>query len=345
MILAFPYNTSIFFRLRLWGGGILLGLLLVTLVLLFPLNSQKQEIRLPKKSSVSETLDSLPLGLSGVGFRLLSSLPIIGSDSLGPGYYEISSNSGLLTWYRIIGGNHQTPIRIRQPSFRTLQALVDFWDERLLLTSQDLLTYWQTSDRLKQEGLTQENFPCLALPETYEVYWTTGPENLTEKMVNSYQAFWNEEKRKQALALGLDIHQVCVLASIVQEESNISDEQKQIARVYWNRLQKNMRLQADPTVKFALQDFTLQRILLEHLRYDSPWNTYMYSGLPPGPINIPEKQTILHVLDSESNSYLYFCAKADFSGKHNFTESYSEHLQNAREYQQALTKLTQTQQH
>jgi UPF0755 protein len=312
------------------------------LVLLFPLNSQKQEIWLPKKSSVSETLDSLPLGVSGAGFRLLSSLPFIGCDSLGPGYFEISGNSGLLTWYRIIAGNHQTPLRIRQPSFRTLQALLDFWDKRLLLTSQDLLTYWQTSDRLKQEGLTQDIFPCMALPETHEVYWTIGPEILTAKIVNSYHAFWNEEKRKQASALGLDIHQVCILASIVQEESNIPDEQKLIARVYWNRLQKNMRLQADPTVKFALQDFTLQRILLEHLRYDSPWNTYLYPGLPPGPINIPEKQTILQVLNSESNPYLYFCAKSDFSGQHLFTDSYSEHLQNARNYRKALTSLTQS---
>ena len=291
---------------------------------------------------MSEVVDFLPLNWGNAGFRFLAVLPIIGKDSIKPGYFEIPPNSSLFSWYRTIAGNHQTPLRIRQPSFRTLSALLDFWDKQLLLSSQDLLTYWQTADRLKQEGLTQEIFPCMALPETYEVYWTIEAEGLTHKILNSHTTFWNEERRKQATALGLDINQVCVLASIVQEESNIAEEQKKIARVYLNRLQQNMRLQADPTVKFALQDFTLQRILYEHLKFDSPWNTYLYSGLPPGPINIPEKQTILHVLASESNPYLYFCAKSDFSGRHNFTASYSEHLQNAREYQKALTALTQS---
>ncbi len=313
------------------------------LLFVYPLNSKTQEVKLSQKLSVATATEILPLNWAGVGFRFLAVLPIVGKDSIKPGYFEIPPNSSLFTWYRRIAGNHQTPLRIRQPSFRTLQGLLDFWDKKLLISSQDLLTYWQTADQIKQLGFSQENFPCMALPETYEVYWTIDAEGLTQKMLKSYSSFWNEEKRNQAAELGLDLYQVCVLASIVQEESNRAEEQRKIATVYLNRLKKDMRLQADPTVKFALQDFTLQRILFEHLKFDSPWNTYLYSGLPPGPINIPEKQSILAVLDSEPNPYLYFCAKSDFSGMHNFTESYAEHLQNAREYQKALTTLTQTQ--
>lgn len=303
------------------------------------MNYEKCIVRIPQKSPVSVVSDSISDKWAKYGIEVLASLPFIGIDSIGPAYFEIPANSSLYKWYRTIAGNHQTPLRIRQPSFRTIGSLAAFWDSKLLLSSAQLFEYWNSPEFLSQQNISRDQLPCLVLPETYEVYWTISAESLTQRMLDAYQAFWTKQRKEQAAQLGLDIQQVCVLASIVQEESNIPTEQRKIAGVYLNRLSRNMRLQADPTVKFALQDFTLNRVLYEHLKFDSPWNTYLYSGLPPGPINIPEKKSIDQVLQAESNNYLYFCAKPDFSGQHNFTESYTMHLQNAREYQKALTSL------
>lgn len=316
-----------------------MGIISGIVIILFPLNSEKCIVRIPQKSQISLASDSISDKWAKYGIGALASLPLIGIDSIGPGYFEIQANTSLYKWYRTIAGNHQTPLRIRQPSFRMIESLAAFWDSKLLLSSDHLIEYWNSPAFLQQQNISSDQLPCLVLPETYEVYWTISAESLTKKMLDANQAFWTKQRKEQAAQLGLDIQQVCVLASIIQEESNIPSEQRKIAGVYHNRLKRSMRLQADPTVKFALQDFTLKRVLFEHLKYDSPWNTYLYSGLPPGPINIPEKNAIDQVLQLELHNYLYFCAKPDFSGQHNFTESYTQHLLNAREYQKALTSL------
>jgi UPF0755 protein len=324
--------------------GTFTGLILAAGLCLFfiSVNSEKAKVFIPKRLPAAEVLDSLPISRFGFLLQGLSILPLIGKDSLGPGYYEIQAGRSVFQWYKTLAGNYQTPIRISQPSFRTLNALASFWSAQLRLSSQDLLTYWYSSEFLTAQSITADHLPCLFLPETYELYWTSTPEVLTHKALASYKKFWNAKRKGQAQALGLNPMEVCILASIVQEESNLRDEQAVIAGVYLNRLKTGMKLQADPTVRFAVGDFSLNRILYTHLGINSPWNTYLNVGLPPGPINIPDRQTIDQTLNAAQHGYIYFCALPDFSGKHAFSSDYGEHLRNAKAYQNALNSLSQT---
>jgi UPF0755 protein len=176
------------------------------------------------------------------------------------------------------------------------------------------------------------------LPNTYEFYWTVKPEEFVERMYKEYKNFWNgarDEKRKRT---GLNRVEVATLASIVYEETRKVDEMPRVAGVYMNRLRTGMPLQADPTIKYAMQNFGLRRILKSYLKYDSPYNTYINKGLPPSPICMPSIQAIDAVLNFEKHDYLYFCARPTFDGYHNFAKSYSQHLANARAYQAELNK-------
>jgi UPF0755 protein len=187
-------------------------------------------------------------------------------------------------------------------------------------------------------GFSAETYKAMFIPNTYQFYWTSSAEDFTDRMKKEYDRFWNEERRQKAGALGLTPVEVATLASIVQEETVKADEKKRVAGVYINRLKRSMPLQADPTVKFALGDFSLQRILFVHLEVDSPYNTYKYGGLPPGPITFPEISSIDAVLDYENHNYLYFCAREDFSGYHSFARTLTEHNRNADRYRRALNE-------
>jgi UPF0755 protein len=181
--------------------------------------------------------------------------------------------------------------------------------------------------------------PSLFIPNTYSLYWTTTPAGFLFRMKYEYDKFWNDARKLKAKLAGLTADQVSTLASIVQEESNKNDEKPVIAGVYLNRLRNNWPLQADPTIRFALADYTIRRILTAHLSVDSPYNTYLNTGLPPGPINFPEISSLEAVLNYRVHDYFYFCAKEDFSGYHNFAKSLSEHNRNAQKYQAAMNKL------
>ena len=187
-------------------------------------------------------------------------------------------------------------------------------------------------------GYTKETLPALFIPNTYEVYWNMSNEDFMQRMVKEHKAFWNEKRLKQAEAIGLTPIEVATLASIVEEETANNAEKPMVAGLYINRLKKGMLLQADPTVKFSMQDFGLKRILYKHLEVDSPYNTYKYAGLPPGPIRIPSYQGLESVLNYTKHNYLYMCAKEDFSGTHNFAVTSAQHEANARRYQQALNR-------
>jgi UPF0755 protein len=178
---------------------------------------------------------------------------------------------------------------------------------------------------------------AMFIPNTYEVYYNVSPEGLLEKMHDEYEAFWNTERKEKAAKIGLTPVEVATLASIVQAETIKEDEAPIIAGLYLNRLKKGIALQADPTLKFAVGDFSLKRILNVHKEIESPYNTYKYPGLPPGPISMAEINSIDAVLNYTSSNYYYMCAKEDFSGRHNFTNSYEEHMRNAAKYQRALT--------
>lgn len=190
---------------------------------------------------------------------------------------------------------------------------------------------------LSASGLTKEEQASAFIPDTYQFYWTDSPARVVNKLFAERSSFWNDGRVAKAKALGLTPEQVHTLASIVEEETNKADEQGTVARLYLNRIKRGMPLQADPTVKFAVGDFSLKRIVGEHLKIDSPYNTYRNTGLPPGPIRIAERGTLQRVLDAPENNYIYMCAKSDFSGYHDFTADYNRHRINAARYHRALS--------
>jgi len=206
----------------------------------------------------------------------------------------------------------------------------------LEVSEEQFLALLQDSVYIRSFEFEEETILSLFIPNTYEFWWNTSATGLFDRMHEEYQKFWTEERKQKAAALGLSQKEVSTLASIVQAESQKSDERPRIAGVYINRLRMGMPLQADPTLVFAAGDFNIKRVTAKQMAIDSPYNTYKYTGLPPGPINLPDLNSLDAVLNAEKHDYLYFCAKADFSGYHSFAVGYNEHLSNARRYQQAL---------
>ena len=255
-----------------------------------------------------------------------------------PGAYKIEegwNNNKLINKLR---SGIQTPIRITFNNIRFRENLAGRLAHYMEADSISFLALLNSDSLAKLYGLTHENFTCIFIPNTYEFYWTTSPLKFVERMKKQYDIFWNETRKNKAANLGLTVPQVVTLASIIQEESNKNDEKPRISGVYINRLHRGWLLQADPTIKFAKGDFSIKRVLSEYLKIDSPYNTYKYTGLPPGPINFPDITSIEAVLNTEKNDYLYFCAKEDFSGYHNFAKTLYEHNLNAAKYQRALNK-------
>ena len=189
---------------------------------------------------------------------------------------------------------------------------------------------------IRRMGYDKISLPCLIVPDTYEMYWNITPEALMERLQKEHDTYWNSQRKNQAQSIGLTPEEVVTLASIVEEETANDGEKPMVAGLYMNRLHKKMLLQADPTVKFALQDAGRRRILNSDLKVDSPYNTYLYAGLPPGPIRVPSKIGIEAVLNYARHDYIFMCAKEDFSGTHNFAVTLAQHMQNARRYQAAL---------
>ena len=255
-----------------------------------------------------------------------------------PGHYAIRPGDSMRDiCLRLLSGN-QTPVRLVIPSVRTLDRLAGAVGKQLMTDSAAIAAILTDHHLIDSLGYTEETFPTLFLPNTYEVYWTMSPEQFIARMKKEHDTFWNTERKKKAQAQGLTPIEVTTLASIVDEETNKNDEKPLVAGLYLNRLKRGMLLQADPTVKFAHGKFDLRRILLTHLTIDSPYNTYKYAGLPPGPIRIPNIAAIESVLNPAKHSYIYMCAKEDFSGYHNFASTLAEHNANARRYQQALNQ-------
>jgi len=250
--------------------------------------------------------------------------------------FRVKKGESPLSFARRVGNGAQDGVRFTFNNVRTLDEWSARWGEKFLAGKDSMLQALRDSAVCASVGKTPATVACLLLPDSYEFLWSVTPEKMLEGMKNYYDKFWDSDRQEKAKALGLSPDEVVVLASIVEEETAKSDERGKVARLYLNRLQQGMRLQADPTVKFALGDFTLQRITAAMTQTDSPYNTYRVNGLPPGPIRLPEKATIDAVLNAPQHDYTYMCAKEDFSGYHNFTSSYEEHLANAKRYQNAL---------
>ena len=269
-----------------------------------------------------------------VGYSIASS--ILGYSTVQPGCYEAGNGVSTLRLVRNLKGGRQTPVRLVVPSVRTLSDMAQRLAPQLAVSADDLNRTFADTVLLDSLGVTQATLPCLFIPNTYEVYWNISPRHLLEKMQEESKKFWTSERLAKAKAAGLSTEEVITLASIVDQETANNAEKPLVAGMYLNRLKIGMKLQADPTVKFALQRFDLRRILHEHLTVDSPYNTYRYAGLPPGPIAIPSQQSIDAVLNYAHHSYIYMCAKEDFSGTHNFATTYEEHQTNAKRYADAL---------
>lgn len=257
--------------------------------------------------------------------------PIVGS-------YLIEKNDKTRSLYNRLVYGYQSPINLIIQSKRLPGGIYKSLSRQLMMDSLQVAKAMNDRELLQKYGVQDSTLVYKILPNSYEVYWTITPEQLVERMVKENNAFWTTTRLEKAEALGLTPNEVIILASIVQEESNKVDEYPNIAGLYLNRLRMGMRLQSDPTIKFALQDFTLKRILHKHLRVSSPYNTYQNVGLPPSPIRIPDISAIDGVLNAKDHKYVYMCAKSDFSGYHVFAETYSEHIKNARLYTAELNK-------
>lgn len=272
------------------------------------------------------------------GFELLAKRNNFDSRKRS-GKFAIHKGDNMQTIYRRIVCNEQTPVKLVIPSTRTIEQLTGAISRQLMFDSLELNEFTNRPIYYLNIGYTKESLPSLFIPNTYEVYWNIKPEALITRLMNERRKFWNEERTNKAKKLNLTPEEVATLASIIDEETNNDEEKPIVAGMYINRLKRGMPLQADPTVKYAIGDPTRKRILKKDLDIDSPYNTYRYKGLPPGPIRIPTIQAIESVLNYTRHNYLYMCAKEDFSGKHNFAKTLSEHNENARRYQRALNKL------
>lgn len=259
-------------------------------------------------------------------------------DHIKPGNYAIRPGDSMRDiCLRLLSGN-QTPVKLVIPSVRTLDRLAGAVARQLMTDSTSIANLLNDKYLIDSLGYTKENFPSLFIPNTYEVYWTMTPQQFITRMQKEHDRYWNDTRLAKAQALGLTPEEVATLASIVDEETNKNDEKPLVAGLYLNRLKRGMLLQADPTVKYAHGKFELRRILLSHLTIDSPYNTYKYAGLPPGPIRIPSTAALESVLNPAQHNYLYMCAKEDFSGYHNFATTLSQHNINAKRYQQELNR-------
>jgi UPF0755 protein len=259
-----------------------------------------------------------------------------------PGKYEIKKGSSLLSIVRMLRNGQQTPVNLVITKLRTKEDLARMTGSRFEFDSAQMMAFLNNSDSLRKYNIDPERSLALVLPDTYTYFWNTTPAKVYKKLAEESEKFWTKERKQQAQAYGLDPIQAYTLASIVEEETNASAEKGHIASVYLNRMNKGMPLQADPTVKFALKDFSLKRIYQKHLEVESPYNTYRNRGLPPGPICTPSRKTIDAVLNSPKTEYIYFVASPKFDGTHDFSVTYDEHLKKAREYQAALNQLEAT---
>jgi UPF0755 protein len=255
-----------------------------------------------------------------------------------PGRYSISHDMNNNQIVNMLRSGRQEPVMLIINSIRTLEKLASVVSAQLEADSAEIMTLLRDRDWLTELDITPETAPGIFIPNTYEFYWNTDADKFIRRMKLEFEHFWNQDRVKKAEQIGLSPMEVITLASIVDEETLMKDEEPKIAGVYMNRLKKPMRLQACPTIKFITGEWNMTRVLDKYLFIDSPYNTYRHDGLPPGPITIPSISSIEAVLDYERHDYLYFAAKEDFSGYHNFAKTLAQHNRNAHSYQNALNQ-------
>jgi UPF0755 protein len=259
-------------------------------------------------------------------------------ENVKTGRYEITPKTTYLEAVRMLRSGRQTPVKLTFNNIRLKEDFAERIGTQLMFDSNILLERLRDPITTASLGFDTTTILTLFIPNTYEIYWNIPVDKFLERMKKEYNRFWTSERLKKADAIHLSPVEISILASVVEEETSAKSEYPIVAGLYINRLKKGMLLQADPTVKFAVGDVTLKRILNAHLQVESPYNTYKYSGLPPGPIRIPSISAINGALNYQEHYYLYMCAKEDFSGTHNFAVTLDEHSRNAQRYQAALNR-------
>lgn len=269
-----------------------------------------------------------------ISFSVLSKLMEY-DKNIKVGAYKVDMNMSNYDMISMLRSGNQTPINITFSYARKIDDLAEKITDKLKISGEELKEYlYKNLD--KYQGFNELDIISIFLPDTYEVYWNISPKNLVDRMYSEYKKFWNGNRIAKLNKINLNQKESIVLASIVASETRMIDEADRIAGVYMNRLNKNMRLQADPTLVFAANDFTIRRVLNKHKKIKSPYNTYLNKGLPPGPIRLTPKNYIDAVLNYEKHNYIFFCAKEDFSGYHSFATNLRDHNRNARKFQRAL---------
>lgn len=295
-------------------------------------------VMIPSDATEAQVRDSLVSSLGNSEGKLVYGLwqAMGGKPGKAHGAYRIAWGQNHLATARRMKRGAETPVKLQWQNIRTLDSLAQRVSAQMELSPDEFKDACRRV--LGAIGYSEAEWPAAFLPDTYEMYWSSKPDDVVTRLLSYRNRFWNDERVAKAERLGISPIEAATIASIVEEESVKSDERPKIARLYLNRLQRGMALQADPTVKFATGNFGLRRITGEHLGVNSPYNTYKHTGLPPGPIRIASRQGIDAVLNAPANDYLYMCAKEDFSGYHNFAADYATHQANARRYRDELNR-------
>ncbi len=257
--------------------------------------------------------------------------------SVKPGRYKLKANMNNMEAIRLLRSGSQQPTTVTFNNVRLKEDLAEKITQTISIEPEDFLEALKNFENANNRNLDTFTIMTIFIPNTYQVYWTISAEALVDRMAVENDKFWSDERQKKADALGMSRTEISTLASIVQAEASKIPEGIIIAGLYINRLERGMPLQADPTLVYASGDFGLKRVLTVHTQIDSPYNTYMHKGLPPGPINLPEIWALDAVLNYQQHKYIYMCAKEDFSGRHNFATNLKDHNKNATKYQRALS--------
>jgi len=260
------------------------------------------------------------------------------------GKYKVSDGMSLYHLVKMLRNGRQIPVNLVITKLRTKEDFAKKIAQNFETDSLKVMNFLNNEDSIKQFEVDTNTVMTDVIPNTYTYTWNTSIKNIFKKLYQEEKKFWNPARLEKAERLGLSPKQIYTLASIVEEETNKQEDKGKIASVYVNRLKKGMKLAADPTVKFALKDFSLKRIYQKHLQFESPYNTYLNTGLPPGPICTPSIKTIDAVLNSPNTNYLFFVARSDFSGYSDFASTYQQHQTYAKAYQQALDSLIKSKQ-
>ncbi len=302
--------------------------------------TENQIVLIPTGSSYDQVIDTIKANLLVENMRLLDwvakkkNLP----DLIKPGRYLITGDLSYNGLINLLRSGRQAPVNITFNNVRTLNMIAGKIGKYIEADSSQIIAFLSDDSNYISDGFKRETVIALFIPDTYEVYWNTDARDLYSRMLKEYKRFWNEKRLTKSKNMGLNPIEVAILASIIDDEVVKPDEKPRIAGVYLNRLKRGIPLQACPTIKFAMNDFTITRVLYKHLEFESPYNTYKYSGFPPGPIGCPSVEGLEAVLNAEKHDYIFFAAKADFSGYHNFSRTLSEHNRYAAIYQRELDK-------